>query len=180
MRPEFWCIRGPATKPGSEWSRAEFCGQTEQAICKMENFDNDTHCSSAHRALFNMLSQGITATQRRHRSTPQQKGRRTAMLISQASRRRARRHRSAALFGHAHHDSRLPRKRQAVDGPIAASASSSAAGQTIDLVRGDCKAAALATVSCVDPVKGDSKTETYHQKIITLLVPKLSKDYFIA
>jgi hypothetical protein len=128
------------------------------------------HCSTCS-------ATGITATQRRHRSTSQQKGRRTAMLISQASRRRARRHRSAASFGHAHHDSRLPRKRQAIDGPIAASASSSAAGQTIDLVRGDCKAAALATVSCVDPVKGDSKTETYHQKITTLLVPKSSKDF---
>jgi hypothetical protein len=105
------------------------------------------------------------------------KGRRTAMLTSQASRRRARRHRSAASFGHADHDSHLQGSAELLAEPIAASASSSAASQAIDLVRGDCKAAALATVSCVDPVKGDSKTETYHQKLTTLLVLTSSKDF---
>jgi hypothetical protein len=152
----------PATRPGSEWSRDEVYCQPERAL------------EQRHAIAATLIGRCSTVLRNRHHGHAKKasfgsSGKAThAMLTSQASgdaqEDNARPHRSATrtmtpIFKEARSTRRTDN----------ASASSSAASQAIDLVRGDCKAAALTTVSCVDPVRGDSKTETYNQKLTTLL-----------
>jgi hypothetical protein len=151
----------PATRP-SEWSRDEVYCQPERAL------------EQRHAIAATLIGRCSTVLRNRHHGHAKKasfgsSGKAThAMLTSQASgdaqEDNARPHRSATrtmtpIFKEARSTRRTDN----------ASASSSAASQAIDLVRGDCKVAALTTVSCVDPVRGDSKTETYNQKLTTLL-----------